>query len=652
MSARGRLAVAFPWLVLAITIGVIVWDQTRTRETIVLDASPVAAPDGAATAAAAVAVDPVCGMDVRRSASYRVVHEGVELAFCSTYCRDELVASPEKFVGASAAAAPVAADGGHTMRGIPAWLYQLSLALIIVLSFGTFELLSWLGSRRDGAAATETPATAARVDLLGRGVLYRLVRSPLPRFAAQVVSASLFILVIVAGLFGHQNPAMNIAPLLTWTIWWAGLIFVILYAGKAFCTVCPWDAIATWIERLRPWGPRGEGGGLSLGLRWPRRLRNIWPAVILFVLLTWVELGLGITMIPRATAWLALGMLGMAVGSILLFDRKAFCRYGCLVGQVSGLYAQFSSIELRVTDPTACATCTTMDCYKGNERGEGCPTFEFPKTMNRSTYCTLCTECIRTCPHESISIRARPWAADLVADPVAASGPKAKTGAVGPLRPVRSVLPTGRSDEATLAVVLLSMTSFHGLTMTPSWPRWNEAIADFAGVAISISFAAVMLVAIIVPIALFWALSAASAALLGEVGGVRGVFFRYAAALLPIALFYHLAHNAEHLLVEGPKVLALASDPFGWGWNLFGTAGWSVPPLITLEGLWVIQVLFVVIGHVYGLWISERITRALVPDDRRRAFVGQLPMLAAMVVFSVVSLWLLYQPMEMRISAM
>ena len=50
----------------------------------------------------------------------------------------------------------------------------------------------------------------------------------------------------------------------------------------------------------------------------------------------------------------------------------------------------------------------------------------------------------------------------------------------------------------------------------------------------------------------------------------RQAFIRFAYSVLPIALFYHLAHNSEHLLMEGQKVLPLLSNPFGWEWNLFG----------------------------------------------------------------------------------
>jgi hypothetical protein len=322
----------------------------------------------------------------------------------------------------------------------------------------------------------------------------------------------------------------------------------------------------------------------------------------------------------------ALIMLAMAVVSVFLFDRKAFCRYGCLVGRISGLYALFGSLELRTADPGACADCKTMDCFKGNEKGDGCPTFEFPKTMKLSTYCTLCTECVRTCPEDNIAIRVRPWGADLVQ--------KGKP----------------RTDEAFLAIILLALTGFHGLTMTPRWLEWNEVVMGWTGVPSAISFGILMVVMLVAPILLFLMLSRISAFWSGP-HGTKTLFIRYAYALLPIALFYHLAHNAEHFLIEGPKILALASDPFGWGWNLFGTADWIVPPLITLGGLWGIQVAFVIIGHVYGLWISSRITERLIPD-RKAAFISQVPMLVAMVLFSFFSLWLLYQPMEMRVSGM
>jgi hypothetical protein len=54
---------------------------------------------------------------------------------------------------------------------------------------------------------------------------------------------------------------------------------------------------------------------------------------------------------------------------------------------------------------------------------------------------------------------------------------------------------------------------------------------------------------------------------------------------------------------------------------------------------------------VYSLWAAQKISRRIFPD-KTAASRGQWPMLIGMIAFSVLSLWLLKQPMEMRTSAM
>ena len=511
-----------------------------------------------------------------------------------------------------------ATPGCHAsgLAGLPTPLFYGSAALILILSFGIIE---WRSERAGGA-----PAASPHFDLLQIAWLRRLVVHPATRLVARGAMVALFALVIVAGLFGSQLPTKNIAPLLTWTVWWCGLVVLILYAGKAWCYVCPWDAVAGWAA--------GEGGrgrsSVSLGLRWPRALRNIWPATILFVALTWVELGFGVTMNPRATAWLGLGMLGLAFGSAFVFDRKSFCRYGCLVGRISGLYALFSPVEVRATDRDVCRTCTTRSCYHGNAAGTACPTFQYVGAMEQNTYCISCLECVKTCEAENVGLRLRPWGADLL----------------------RSIRP--RSDEAYLALIMLSLTGFHGLTMTAAWGRTTDAVQHALGIgeasAFSLGMAGIMLGPVLLYAALVW-LSRWCAG--STTGGYREHFIRYAYALLPIALFYHIAHNSEHLLMEGPRLVALVSDPFGWEWDLFGTARWELGPLVSVQTLWAIQVLLVVVGHVYSLWAARGAATAMFPGQGA-ARRSQIPMLAAMILFSITSLWLLRQPMEMRMSWM
>ena len=50
----------------------------------------------------------------------------------------------------------------------------------------------------------------------------------------------------------------------------------------------------------------------------------------------------------------------------------------------------------------------------------------------------------------------------------------------------------------------------------------------------------------------------------------------FALTLVPIAIGYHVAHYLVFLLIQGQYIVPLASDPFGKGWNLFGTAGYRV----------------------------------------------------------------------------
>ena len=209
-----------------------------------------------------------------------------------------------------------------------------------------------------------------------------------------------------------------------------------------------------------------------------------------------------------------------------------------------------------------------------------------------------------------------------------------------------------RSDEAYLALLMLALTGFHGLTMTGAWGDWIERLASLLGLAEHIAFSVGMALIVVGPVLLYALLIAISRRVAGAAAGpYRDHFISYAYALLPIALFYHLAHNSEHLLMEGQRLIPLVSDPFGYEWNLFGTAGWAVRPLISMQTLWAIQVLLVLVGHVYSLWAARRAAGSLFTESGA-AFRSQIPMLAAMILFSLMSLWLLKQPMEMRLSWM
>ena len=502
------------------------------------------------------------------------------------------------------------ASSGHIMDGIPYWMGMAGLAIIIVSS----HLLVHFRSRQK-----EQKTSYRKFNLFRFTPLKNLIKRPWFPLLVQSLSLTIFLFVIAAGLLGHDKN--NIGPILTWTWWWILLIFLTLGFGKAFCMVCPWEAISSIMTSL---SFKSRIKVLGYEKPWPKWARNIFPAIGFFIILTWFELGHDITRSASLTAILGLVMAGMAVFSAIVFEKRSFCRYGCLVGRISGLYAMFSPLELRADSADVCATCKTKECYVGTATTTPCPTFLFPSKMEESTYCTLCTECIRSCPHDNITINYRAPATDLL---------KRKKF---------------KWDEATLAIVLLALTSFHGLTMTPHWTNWINTIRADTGLGQTSVFTIFMALMLFLPILLFWIGATAARKLAGDNSvDTASIFKAFAYSLIPIALFYHLAHNCMHFFMEGQIIIPRLSDPLGWGWNLFGTAGKTYPPFLSLTTIWWLQVVCVVVGHLYGVVLADRYARTLF-KNKRAVFLGLIPLLITMILYSAFSMWLIMQPMDMR----
>lgn len=130
---------------------------------------------------------------------------------------------------------------------------------------------------------------------------------------------------------------------------------------------------------------------------------------------------------------------------------------------------------------------------------------------------------------------------------------------------------------------------------------------------------------------------------------VRALALDFGYSLLPIAVVYHISHYNDLLLAHGLKLISLVSDPFGWKWNLFGTAHlFRAPILPDYSVVWHSQVGMIVLGHVVSVFIAHRIALRVF-DTRRAATLSQLPMLVLMIAFTVVGLWILAQPLtEMK----
>jgi hypothetical protein len=116
---------------------------------------------------------------------------------------------------------------------------------------------------------------------------------------------------------------------------------------------------------------------------------------------------------------------------------------------------------------------------------------------------------------------------------------------------------------------------------------------------------------------------------------------RFVHSLVPIAFAYVLAHYFSLLAVQGQATAYLASDPLGTGANLFGTASATIDyGVVSANAIWYVQVASLLVGHVAGLVLAH--DRALlVFRDPKAATRSQYWMLAVMIAFTSLGLWLL-----------
>jgi hypothetical protein len=118
----------------------------------------------------------------------------------------------------------------------------------------------------------------------------------------------------------------------------------------------------------------------------------------------------------------------------------------------------------------------------------------------------------------------------------------------------------------------------------------------------------------------------------------------YVYTLVPIAIAYQIAHYYTYLLIQGQAMIAYVSDPFGWGWDLFGTAGYEIRVgVVGAAFVWYSQVALIVGGHGAAVYLAHLVSLRLLGSPKL-ALRSQLPMLGLMIPYTVFSLWILTQP--------
>ena len=482
--------------------------------------------------------------------------------------------------------------GVRTDLPVPFWLYAYGAAAAVVL---TFVLL---------VDARPVPHRYPRFDLLRVG-WFRAVFAGRPfLFGLRLLSVALFSLVVLSGLLGGQTPEDNFAPTFVWIIWWVGLSFFTALVGNVWPLVNPWKVLFEWADGL---AHRLLGVGLELHEPYPAGW-GVWPAMILYATFVWVELVFYGSSVPMSIALFALLYSMLTWGSMAIFGKDAWLRGGEAFSIFFGILGRFAPTEVRVTSQGICKDCDAR-CRAAD--GE----------------CVNCYECFARASPKDRQLNLRPWAVGL-------SRPEPVT-----------------ADRLVFIIFVLASVTYDGLMATPAWlgvqtlagPVLNTlGIGGFGGLYLIQTLGLVVVPLIF--LAAYLGCVKLAQVLSGRLISTWQLAAAYAYTLVPIALAYQAAHYYTLLVIQGQAVVALISDPFGWGWDLLGTSGYEVNVgALSADFVWYSQVALIVVGHVIAVYLAHGIAYRLL-WDKERVVRSQYPMVALMVLYTIFSLWILNLP--------
>lgn len=407
---------------------------------------------------------------------------------------------------------------------------------------------------------------------------------PLRRLVLVLQGVSVFalLLCIVTGLFGSRDPYRNINMTCFWVLFLLGFSYLSAVIGDLYAWLNPLRLITRGIERLRPSYAKGR-------FHYPARLAY-WPALGFYMALIWVELFAHTT--PALLSKLLLAWTVISLFGVWLIGAEAWFRY-----------CDFLAVFMRQI-----ARIGVFD-YRPAER-EG----EATRVLLRAPFSGLLQQ---RAEHLSLLVFVLFMLSSTAFDGLRATIPWFKLF---------------WADRTGLLTPLLGKPPIYAFAQLRPWYLLYESacmlLSPFVYLAVYLCF---------VVLAKFATRSRRS---------LHELALAFAFSLLPIALVYNITHYYTLVFTQGVKIISLLSDPFGWGWNLFGTANLLRAPILPAMGtVWHTQVGLILFGHIVSVYIAHVEALRLFPT-RARAIASQLPMLILMMLFTIAGLWILLQPIS------
>jgi ferredoxin len=457
------------------------------------------------------------------------------------------------------------------------------------------------------------------------------------RYSRLLLQAPLLLLsvgMVLHGLFGPSLAPKNLATTLSWVHFRGALVLVMLMAGNFFCLACPF-MLARDVAR-RFFSPRRN---------WPRRLRNKWLSLGLFVLILFIYELFDLWSSPWWTAWLIVAYFLGALLVDVVFKHASFCKYVCPVGQFNFVASTMSPLEVKARDLEVCLECRTKDCIRGRRDApgslnvlrsgqsgrRGCELALFQPLKVGNMDCTFCMDCVHACPHDNVGIMGRLPAGELMIDP-----PRSGVGYF-----------SRRKDLAALATVFTFgalLNAFGMVSPVYALQRWLAGVLHLQSEAPVLGVIFVFFL-VVEPVLLL----GLAAGLSKKWGRAREAIIplamRHTYGLVPLGFAVWLSHYAFHFLTGiFTFVPVLQSALASVGLPILGEPHWGLVGM-PKGAVYPLEQGFLGLGLLGSLLVSYRLAEE---GSAHRPVLAFAPWALLCALLWIAAVWLMSQPMEMR----
>ncbi|WP_435179462.1 hypothetical protein [Halorussus sp. AFM4] len=189
-------------------------------------------------------------------------------------------------------------------------------------------------------------------------------------------------------------------------------------------------------------------------------------------------------------------------------------------------------------------------------------------------------------------------------------------------------------DEVAFVVAILWVTTYDGFVGTPVWVDVARAAVG-AGVPAVVLYPLAMVAGYALFLGVYWLAARQARRTADTYLTADAIGRRFAPTLLPIAAGYHLAHFLGLFVTLLPALVAALTDPLSPPFN---------PSVFVLpDWFGMLAVAFILLGHLLAVWVSHASAYEVFPG-RLQAIRSQYPFVAAMVLYTMTSLWIVSAP--------